>query len=215
MNLNTRLEIKDLTASGSFAGYGNVYNVVDEGGDIVAPGCFSDSLSEWRAKGMQPAMLWQHRPGEPIGAYQVVREDKTGLYVEGSLALKTVRGSEAYELLKMDAISGLSIGYETDEASIDQKTGIRTITKADLWEVSLVTFPMNDQSRVSSVKGLETAIAAIETERDMEDFLRKSGIPRAAAVALVAKCKVLVQRESDGAKANARLLTALRRGAQQ
>lgn len=184
-HLDSRLVIKSVTETGSFAGYGNVYNVIDDGGDIVAPGCFAESIDSLKAKGQMPALLWQHRSGEPIGAYQTVREDSNGLYVEGKLALKTSRGAEAYELLKMDALSGLSIGFETKESSVDQRTGVRTITKGDLWEVSLVTFPMNDQARVAIVK----AINEIKSVRDAERYLRDAwGATRGEAKSFLSVC---------------------------
>ena len=136
-----KFEIKDVSSTGTFSGYGNVYDVIDQGDDIVASGAFTDSLKEWAAKGRMPAMLWQHNSRQPIGAYTAIKEDATGLYVEGKLAMKTQLGAESYELMKMQAISGLSIGFQTREDSYDQKLGIRTIKKGDLYECSLVTFP--------------------------------------------------------------------------
>ena len=105
--IDANFEIKEMTDSGSFCGYGSVYGNTDEGDDIVAPGCFSKSLMDWTAKGRMPALLWQHNPKEPIGTYTKMTEDANGLYVEGKLAIKTQKGMEAYELMKMKAISGL------------------------------------------------------------------------------------------------------------
>lgn len=194
-------EIKDISSSGTFAGYGSVYGVIDQGDDVVSQGAFADSLAEWQGKSALPALLWQHRAGEPIGAYTAMKEDATGLYVEGQLALKTQRGAEAYELMQMKAISGLSIGFQTREDSFDQKTGVRTIKKGDLWEVSLVTFPMNDSARVSVVKSIEE----ISDFKSAERYLRESGsLSRSEATALVARIKALAQRDSgaeDEAKA--------------
>lgn len=178
ITIDRAFEIKEVTPSGAFHGYGNVYGVVDQGNDVVAHGAFANSLAQMRSKGRQPAMLWQHRSGEPIGAYQSVREDSKGLHVEGTLALKTVRGAEAYELVKMGAISGLSIGFDTKHATTDQKSGVRTIAKADLHEISLVTFPMNDDSRISGVKGL--------TKPELEQRLRDAGFSQREAKRLVA-----------------------------
>ena len=201
-------ELKEVTGSGTFSGYGSVYGVIDEGDDIVAPGAFTDSLKSLSAKGRMPALLWQHRVGEPAGVYTAIKEDSTGLYVEGRLALKTQRGAEAYELMQMKAISGLSIGFMTRQDNYDQKTGVRTIQKGDLWEVSLVTFPMNDLARVASVKSLEE----ITDYRAAEEFLRESGLPRSAAIALVSRVKSLAQSESDDDDAGlATLLEVIRR----
>ena len=97
MNIHDiRFEIKEVTPSGSFAGYGSVYSVLDQGDDIVEAGCFTDSLAEWQGKGALPAMLWQHKTDKPCGAYQKMVEDSHGLAVEGKLALKTQVGAEAY-----------------------------------------------------------------------------------------------------------------------
>lgn len=199
-------EIKEVKSSGAFAGYGSVYNVVDQGDDIVAPGAFADSLAELAAKNRMPAMLWQHNSAEPCGAYTLMKEDANGLYLEGKLALKTQRGAEAYELLQMKAISGLSIGFMTRQDSFDQKTGIRTINKADLWEVSLVTFPCNDQARIDSVKSIDEIIDLKSAER----YLREScGLSRSAAVAFMSRLNGLKQSESVVDKEAKQLIEAL------
>lgn len=192
--LDFRFELKAPKDDGTFEGYGSVFNIVDGGDDIVLPGAFTESLAAQKAAGRLPAMLWQHRQSEPMGVYTSMEEDAIGLKVVGQLALKTARGAEAYELMKMGALSGMSIGYMTRDDSWDRVTGIRSLKKLDLYEVSLVTFPMNDASRVSSVKSIET----LNTIRDAEDFLRESGLSRSAAVAFIARVKSLGQSDSDG-----------------
>lgn len=204
--IDRALQVKEITPSGSFCGYGNVYNVIDQGDDIVTTGAFADSLAEWASKGRQPAMLWQHNSRQPIGAYTAVKEDPIGLYVEGKLALKTQLGAEAYELMKMDAISGLSVGYMTREDSYDQKTGVRTIKKADLYECSLVTFPMNDASRVAAVKTIEE----IGDLSGAELYLREvGGISRSEAKAMVSRIHALARREAAPAPDNSAEFKAL------
>lgn len=186
-------DIKEVTDSGTFAGYGNVYGVVDQGDDIVMPGTFAGSLADWSAKGRMPALLWQHNSRQPIGAYTAMKEDAVGLYVEGKLAMKTQQGAEAYELMKMGAISGLSIGFQSRTDSYDNKTGVRTISKGDLWECSLVTFPMNDQSRVSAVKTIEE----IGNLAGAESYLREvGGVSRSEAKAIVSRILSIARREA-------------------
>lgn len=191
--LDTHLEIKSVSDSGVFAGMGSVYSVIDQGDDVVAPGAFGASLKEWSAKGRMPALLWQHNQREPIGAYTKMQETDAGLYVEGQLCLKTQRGAEAYELMKMKAISGLSIGFITRQDSYDQKSGVRTIKQGDLMEVSLVTFPMNDDARIQTVKSIEL----ITDFKSAEAYLRESGLSKSAATAIVGRIKALVRSESD------------------
>lgn len=165
MSISTKdfaFEIKAVNEDGFFSGYGSVFGVEDGYGDVVQKGAFVESLGAWAAKGRLPSMLWQHRPGEPIGVYTKMAEDSVGLYLEGKLALKTVRGAEAYELMKMGAISGLSIGYVVREDSWDRVTDIRTLKKLELYEVSLVTFPANEASQVTSVKQQNHQIQALK-----------------------------------------------------
>ena len=191
--LDCAFALKSLSDTGSFSGYGSVFNVEDSYGDVVVAGAFADSLAAQKAKGRMPAMLWQHRSAEPLGVYTAMSEDSLGLKVEGQIALTTVRGAEAYSLLKMGAISGLSIGYIPREDSYDKVTGITTLKKVDLWEVSLVTFPANDAARVQGVKTVEV----IESIRDAEKYLRDAGLSRKEAVAFIARVKGFSQSESD------------------
>jgi HK97 family phage prohead protease len=208
---DARLEVKSLSQTGIFTGLGSVYGNIDQGCDVVAPGALSESLTEWGAKQRMPAMLWQHNSREPIGTYTKMVDGDGGLFVEGQLALKTQRGAEAYELLQMKAISGLSIGFETRDDSYDQKTGVRTIKKADLWEVSLVTFPMNDSARVASVKSI-AEIEEINDFKGAERFLRDScKLTRTEATAFFTRVKGLAQRDSDASDATKHVIEGLRR----
>ncbi len=205
-HLDKPFEIKDVNANGTFAGYGSVYGNIDQGDDIVAPGAFAESLKSHAAKGRMPALLWQHKQSEPIGTFTAMREDEHGLYVEGKLALKTQRGAEAYELMQMKALSGMSIGFQSQEDNFDRKSGIRTITKGELWEVSLVTFPMNDAARVMHIKSIDDIVDFKSAERLLRDA---GGFSRSEAVALVSRIKSLAQSESVDEDETRQLIKAL------
>jgi HK97 family phage prohead protease len=164
---------------GVIEGYGSIFGNVDSYGDIVAKGAFSRTLGE-AEKSRMPAMLWQHNPDEPIGVWQTMREDAKGLFVRGQLA-DTQRGREALTLVKMGALTGLSIGYSTVKFEYDQSKDIRTLTDVNLWEVSPVTFPANDKARISGVKAAEM------TEREIEEILRDAGFSRKEAKAFIAE----------------------------
>ncbi|MER2519739.1 MAG: HK97 family phage prohead protease [Bdellovibrionales bacterium] len=146
------MQVKALGGDGVFSGYASVFGALDLQNEIVAPGAFAHSLKSWRRQNRSPAMLWMHDPTLPIGLWQSVHEDQNGLAVEGRLALRTQKGAEAYELLKMGALTGLSIGYRVVVSRIDSKTKARVLSEVDLFEVSLVTFPANEAARVSDVK---------------------------------------------------------------
>lgn len=201
-------ELKATGDTGTFEGYGSVFNITDRGGDIVAAGAFAETLAAAKAAGRLPAMLWQHRQAEPIGVYTEMEEDAIGLKVKGKLALKTARGAEAYELMKMGAISGLSIGYRVRDDSWDRVTGVRTIKKADLHELSLVTMPMNDASRVSAVKTIEELDSLSEIERHLRDVC---GLSKSEATAMVSRIKSVSRSDSgDNAEKLAELAAALK-----
>lgn len=181
-------DIKKLSDSGTFEGYGSVFGVIDSYKEIVAPGAFAESLTS--RKGALP-VLWQHRSGEPIGLFTKAEEDKHGLWVEGKLLVDEVaRAKEAYALMKAKVISGLSIGYYVRADSYDQKTGLRTLTKLDLIETSIVTFPANDDARVESVKQRCAFVEAFRaaggksTMAEFEKFLCEAGFSNTEAKAI-------------------------------
>jgi HK97 family phage prohead protease len=153
-HMSCALRVKALGGDGVFTGYASVFGELDHQNEIVAAGAFTRTLSKWRRQGRTPALLWMHDPTQPIGIWQNIREDSNGLLVEGRLALRTQKGGEAYELLKLGALTGLSIGYRVVASQIDPKRKARILTDVDLFEISLVTFPANEAARVSDVKEL-------------------------------------------------------------
>jgi len=144
------LELRHLKRDGTFSGYASVFGEVDLGKDQVERGAFRKSLSERGAEGVR--MLFQHDPSEPIGAWKTIREDSRGLNVEGVLADGVARAGEVRQLIRNGALDGLSIGFRTVRARTDAKSGIRRILEADLWEISIVTFPMLPSARVQNIK---------------------------------------------------------------
>lgn len=190
-------EVKAVQEDGTFDGFGSVFGNVDSYKEIVAPGAFTETLSAWKSAGRLPPVLWQHRSGEPIGPYLEMEEKPQGLWVKGQLLVDDVqRAKEARALMKAKAVNGLSIGFVTREDSYDRVTGIRTLKKVDLWEVSVVTFPANPAAQISSVK---SAIDGIQSYAEAEAFLREVGrLSKADATGFIARFKSLGGRsESD------------------
>ncbi|WAJ26702.1 HK97 family phage prohead protease [Antarcticirhabdus aurantiaca] len=136
-------------ADGRVAGHASLFGVPDTAGDVVERGAFAASLRQRGADGVR--MLWQHDPAEPIGAWSTVREDATGLFVEGRLALETRRGREALALIRAGAIDGLSIGFRARAARRSAGAKGRRLLAIDLWEVSIVTFPCQERARLRAL----------------------------------------------------------------
>lgn len=195
--LERPFEVKAVQEDGVFEGFGSVFGNVDSYKEVVAAGAFAESLAGWKAAGRLPPVLWQHRSGEPIGPYLEMEERAVGLHVRGQLLVDDVqRAKEARALMKAKAVNGLSIGFVTREDSYDRVTGIRTLKKVDLWEVSVVTFPANPAAQISSVK---SAIDAIDSLAQAEAFLRDvGGLSKSQATAFIGRFKSLSGRsESD------------------
>lgn len=188
---------------GTFEGYGSVFGNKDLGNDVIERGAFLKSLK--RRKPQNVKLLYQHKSDMPIGVFDEIKEDDHGLVVKGRLALKTQAGAEAYELLKMGALDGLSIGFRVNpkEVSYDKRGNKRIIKEVDLMEVSLVTFPMNPQATVRSVKGEEISIR--EWENGMRDAFSLSRSE--AKMAAKAVTDAFGQREVD---TNAELVDAIK-----
>jgi HK97 family phage prohead protease len=147
----TPLGTTPIDADGTFSGYASLFDVVDLGRDRVRRGAFARSLAKRGAAGVR--MLWQHDPGEPIGVWVTIEEDAKGLLVHGRLEPAVERGRAALVLLRRGALDGLSIGFRAARSAVERGTRIRDLVEIDLWEISLVTFPMLPDARVARVKG--------------------------------------------------------------
>jgi HK97 family phage prohead protease len=156
-----RTALASVAEDGTFAGYASLFGKADLGRDMVMPGAFRASLARRGAGGVK--MLFQHDPAEPIGVWTDIREDGQGLAVRGRLTTGVARAREVLALMRAGALDGLSIGFRTVRGRTDAKSGVRELLEVDLWEISVVTFPMLPEARVASVKAARDAalLAAI------------------------------------------------------
>lgn len=204
---------EDVTEDGTFSGYGSVFGNIDSYREIVMPGAFKESIARIEASGDPLPALWQHNRDQPIGGYEVLREDKKGLWVEGFLMIGEIQlAKEAHALMKRRVVKGLSIGYVVQEDAFDEKKNIRYLQKLDLREISQVTFPANVEAQVDNVKALQQLIKSggLPSLPEFEDFLREAGFSksRATAIAGGGLSKLLSRGEPAGEKGD--ILAALR-----
>ncbi len=153
MNKTFKLEIKELGQQGTFRGMASIYGNKDLGGDVVEKGAFSKTL---QMKSGEVPILWQHDPSEPIGLGKLT-DMNDGLQIDGELALESPVAQKAYGLMKKGVLKGLSIGYDTVISDVKDK--IRYLKELKLWEVSLVTFPMNEMASILSVKAVRYLVS--------------------------------------------------------
>lgn len=204
----------DVDDNGTFAGYGSVFGNVDSYDEIVAPGAFAKSLQAIKDSGDPLPVLWQHNPDEPIGGYSELSEDERGLKVSGFLLKDEVaKAAEAYALMKARVVKGLSIGYYVRDDSFDQKTGIRTLKELDLREISVVTFPANEEAQVDNVKNAVRCMlksGQVPNIRVFEDFLREAGFSKSQAVAIANGGLLALSRGEPGGEKGEELKRFLR-----
>jgi HK97 family phage prohead protease len=161
------LKIKSLDDAGTFVGMGAVYNNVDLGNDLIEPGAFARTLNA----GKRWPVLWQHQVDNPIGYCQIT-DTREGLQVNGTLELSDPTARKAFTFMKAGVIKGLSIGYDCIQATYDGD--VRHLTELKLWEISCVTFPMNESAVVTGVKSITDAdrakhMKAIDSHRKTID----------------------------------------------
>ena len=151
---------------GEFEGLAAAFDNLDLVGDIIKAGSFKGTIKSPK----KIKMLWQHNSDMPVGVWKQFEETEKGLFAKGNLILGVRQADEAQLLMKAKALDGLSIGFRIPNkgSEFDDQTGVRTITKIDLWEVSLVTFPANPKSRISRVKAMAQEVKTI---RDFENLL--------------------------------------------
>ncbi|MBH0237613.1 HK97 family phage prohead protease [Methylobrevis albus] len=140
---------------GVITGYASLFERADLAGDVVAPGAFAASLARRGVGGVR--LLWQHDPREPIGTWLEIAEDRHGLRVTGRLQLDVARGREAFSLVSAGVLDGLSIGFRTVRAVRERRGAVRRLLEVDLWEISLVTFPMQPDARLVTPAAAGTA----------------------------------------------------------
>lgn len=206
----TPVALDDVGSDGMIEGYASLFGKTDLARDVMMPGAFRASLAVRGARAVK--MLFQHDPKEIVGVWLDIAEDARGLHVRGRILPDIRRGAELLTLLREGALDGLSIGFRTVEGRTDARSGLRRLHSVELWEISLVTFPMLPAARVAGVK------ARHPTTREFERWLtRDAGFTRSQAKAVISHGfrAALGGREARdaGRDRQARLLAGLRRAA--
>lgn len=193
--LDFQLDAKAIDDDGNIEGLAVGYGNVDHGGDQVMPGAISASIAQRKTL----PMLLYHDQKRPAGVWNSFKETSEGLLVKGRFSMSTRYGQEAHGLAKDGALGGLSMGYKTIRQRLEGKS--RQLLEVALHEISLVTIPMNERTRIISVKDI-MAGGGMPTVREFEEFLRDAGgFSKSLATAIAAKATPHLRGEPEG-KAN-------------
>lgn len=225
------LTVKKLDDIGEFEGYGSVFGVKDSQNEIVDPPAFNESLVKHKREGTFPLMLWQHNSDEPIGVWEDLSADGKGLFAKGRLLVNqnVPEADKAHSLLKAGAVRGLSIGFRIMQGGVqedDKAPGIFHLTKLDLQEVSIVSFPSNRRAVVDAVKSDDDERAIqylkrfqewtrrvrdgdIPLPKEFEALLRDAGLPRKQCEHIASRVHTVLRGDPAGEEATAAVKTAL------
>lgn len=163
--LDIQLDAKALDDDGNIEGLAVGYGDTDHGGDIVAPGSV-------RLEGRKSIpMLLHHDRKRPVGVWNHFEERADGLHVKGRFST-SAEARDAREDVKLGAITGLSMGFMTQKHRFEGKS--RHLLQVGLHEISLVTVPMNNRTRITGVKDI-VGNGGMPTVREYEEFLRDAG----------------------------------------
>lgn len=139
-----------IDAEGVVEGYASLFDAIDQARDMVMPGAFRATLARRGVRRIP--MLFQHDPAEPIGIWLELAEDHLGLRARGKLIPEVQRSREVFALVAAGVIDGLSIGFRTVKGRVDPASRVRKLVEVDLWEISIVTFPLLAGARVRATK---------------------------------------------------------------
>lgn len=167
------------SGDGTVEGYASLFGEIDQARDMMMPGAFTQTL---KTRGLRKIpMLFQHDPAEPVGVWLELREDFRGLWARGKLIPDVMRARELLSLVEAGAVDGLSIGYRTVRGRIEWQTRVRKLYQVDLWEISIVTFPLLAGARVRAVKQATTqslrSRVRIQAEREWRSIRQAADEP--------------------------------------
>ena len=202
-----KFQIKEgtLPEDGIFEGVASdFFDIPDSYGDVIVKGAFSKTISQGGRNGNGIPMLWSHDSHEPIGSYPMLVEDGNTLKVTGKLAMGVQRAKEVYELIKLNIIKGLSIGWDfirdnegtIDKSTVEIKDGKRYLKEIELWEISPVVFPANRRATIITVKDVDSYFK-LTNIRDFERFLRDEGMSHNASKYVASLCKDALNKKQN------------------
>lgn len=183
-----------------FSGYGATFGNLDRGGDIIKSGAFTTTLKEFA-----PKFCYQHDMQDPIGVFTEIKEDSKGLFVRGKMRKNFEKTKWIASLIEDGAIDSMSIGFSIKKVEFDNDTETRYLTELKLYEISLVTIPMNVEAKLTGFKALNEdekkeqikEIEQIKSLSDVESFLKTKSFSAKLAKTLISKIKEFSSRDES------------------
>lgn len=182
---------------GVVKGYASTFNNIDRGNDIIAKEAFEKTIERHKQMNRPIRMQWQHKTEDLIGGFPTFKVDEKGLYVEGEINLEVQKGREAYALAKQGVLSDMSIGFvirnaemievsDGFEDGVEQFKQVRKILDVELYEISLVSEPMNPLAQITAIKSLEDDLTCM---KDISKMFKELGFTNLQSNVIISKIK--------------------------
>lgn len=170
------------TEVGVISGYAGVFSNVDRQDDIIEPGAFSNLTSRNARGALKVKMFLDHDHTRRPGIWTSLSQDDKGLLARGEFNLSTNLGRETYEEVKNGSLDAMSVGFRIpkggayyDKPEDEDSFSIRRITKAELFEISLVPIPANPEATIDGIKNFDVEeVSERMLERLMQNQLGMS-----------------------------------------
>lgn len=190
-----QLKLANTGNVGSFTGLAAAFGPLpDRQGDIIEVTAFDATLAEWKARGFNIPLLFQHNQDRPIGSITSATATAEGLTCNGQLALETADAQDAFALARVGALS-MSIGYTIRPGGLKLAGDVRHLLAIDLHEISLVSVPANPAARIAGIKRATDCSTIRQFEALARDAL---GLSSRDAKAVAAKSWPIVSRRDGG-----------------
>lgn len=151
-----------MPSDGIVEGYASTFDrEPDSYGDVIAKGAFARTLDEWRAKGeggLAIPLLYGHNTDDPmhnIGRVTEAHEDEKGLFVHAEFDADNEYAQYARKLVNEGRLYQFSFAYairDAMEVELDGGARAYELRDLDLYEVSLVQIPANQNAVVTAIK---------------------------------------------------------------
>src|SRR5258706_11738048 len=153
-------EWKAAGGSGELEGYASVFGNVDQGGDVVLPGAFKKTLSDWRGSQQPLPLIADHDLSSEgvIGSVTNAKEDPVGLWIRAGFSSDPKAQSIRTKMIE-GHLKGMSFTYETVRHRMGEVAGksVRFLQELKLFEVTVSPFPVNELATASAKATLSSA----------------------------------------------------------
>ncbi|MBR2999594.1 MAG: HK97 family phage prohead protease [Oscillospiraceae bacterium] len=171
--------------SGTISGYFSTYDrIPDSYGDVIAPGAFTDTIKAREESGHPFPLCWNHDLDQIIGKVDSIEDTEKGPLMTASF-FDTPLAQEKREIVKSGVVYQFSFAYDVQgwerPTAEEEKAGIMNVlTKLDLFEVSIVPIPANQNAVMTEIKAgrrnskkdedaIKQAIALLQGVLDADD----------------------------------------------